>query len=200
MKSETRRRRLYKSDSVTMMLSEMGYTEKRCLNCRSFVIEEEDEEDDFEKTDSTGWCKANRVWLQVDEEGNGCCEIHIEKPLVVKNFPEEEGDRMKSEKDKNGTAITTVTTQCPDLSPPGMEATEGKSCEYCEKPIGAGHVSRDGFDFCSAKCSEQSRDLDTCEYCGKSIDGEPIIFRSPGYAPLFFCSVTCQQKSAGAKQ
>jgi len=73
-------------------------------------------------------------------------------------------------------------------------------CEYCEKPIGANRVSRDGFDFCSAKCSEQSRDSDTCEHCGKSIDGEPVIFRSPVHAPLFFCSVTCQQKFAEEKR
>ncbi len=87
MKSE-KRRRLYKSDSVAMMLGEMGYTERRCLNCRSFVIEEEDEEE--EDSDSTGWCRANRVWLEVDKKGNGYCEIHTEKQLVVNNFPEKE--------------------------------------------------------------------------------------------------------------
>lgn len=104
---------------------------------------------------------------------------------------------MKSEKDKNGTATTIVTTKYPDLT--GMEAAL-KSCEYCEKLIGAGHVSRDGLDFCSVKCSEQSRDSDTCEYCKKPIDGEPIIFRSLGHTSLFFCSVVCQQKSAGEKR
>ncbi len=102
---------------------------------------------------------------------------------------------MKSEKDKQVKNDTATT--CQDSSPPGMK--EAKSCEYCEKPIDGEHVSRDGFDFCSAKCSEQSRDSDTCEYCKKPINGEPIIFRSLGHTPLFFCSVICQQSGKCVK-
>jgi len=102
MKSE-KRRRLYKGDSVTMMLGEMGYTERCCSNCLCFEIEEDEEEEESD----LGWCKANRIWLQIDSKGRGCCEIHTKKNPNPSETRSQKGEKMK----------------CPDLSPPGMRVS-----------------------------------------------------------------------------
>lgn len=81
-------KRLYE-DEAKSMLEQMGYNESCCGNCNFFTVEGDEDGDEDE-----GWCKINKVWLQVDVDGRSSCLFHIttflETEMTVSKYPSKE--------------------------------------------------------------------------------------------------------------
>jgi len=59
----------------------MGYKTECCATCHFFEVEDDDVDPyDPDDRDRTGWCKANKVRLEVDCNGRGRCELYENIP------------------------------------------------------------------------------------------------------------------------